>query len=157
MAKNKKRKVGLTKLNKATTPESSALKLIFDSIGLTRQQIANELGVTRDSIQRMIRGDYVPLHRLSRLKDFCAKVEFECDLDPKGLNAVNFRVKTDSPLALAKIAEIELAGLSTEVDKEVAYRTAMFMRADLKRFNDSQLRYELELRGYSVMPKPSKP
>ncbi|MBX9768036.1 MAG: helix-turn-helix domain-containing protein [Bdellovibrionales bacterium] len=128
---------------------SESLKMIFDSLGLTRQHLAQELGVTRDAIQRMIRGGFVPLHHLAKLKALSTS-DFDCDVEPETLRATNFRLKKNSVLEAAKEDEIRLAGLEKAPDREQAYRDAMRMRADLKRFNDLQLKHELELRGWLV-------
>lgn len=129
---------------------SESLKMVFDSIGLTRQRLAQEFGLTRDAVQRMIRGGFVPLHHMAKLKALSSSVDFDCDVEPETLRATNFRLKKNSALEVAKDDEIRLAGLEEAPDREEAYREAMRMRADLKRFKDLQLKHELELRGWMV-------
>jgi hypothetical protein len=99
----------------------------------------------------MIRGGFVPLHHLAKLKALSSSVHFECDVEPETLRAENFRLQLNNALEASKDEEIRLAGLEGVPNKGEAYREAMGQRADLKRFKDLQLKHELELRGWVVL------
>jgi transcriptional regulator with XRE-family HTH domain len=135
---------------------SNALKEILDSIGLTRAGIARELGLTRDAVQRMIRKGEVPLQHIHKIQNLSARLQFEYDLNDERLCVHNFRIRHNSVLETAKAEELTRAGLNDRHDRENAYREAMHLRGDLKRFTDLQLKYELELRGWIVQePRPN--
>lgn len=124
---------------------SRALAEIFDSTGLSREDLARELGVKRDAVQRMIRAAAVPLERFPVVQRL-SRVEFDFEQSDDGLRVVGFKIKKH----LAIIKEPSKHSLMA------ARRTEVKMSDDLSQHSDLALKRELERRGWIVSEPSTK-